>query len=64
MNGPVAGQVMPQTCGGHSDYIAYVDESIDHSLTAIDPEDPVFVLSFCIFRKNDYVTRVTPQSGS
>lgn len=44
---------------GHSDYIVYVDESGDHSLISIDPEYPVFVLSFCIFRKNIYVETVT-----
>lgn len=44
----------------HSDFIIYVDESGDHSLESIDPDYPVFVLSFCIFRKADYVERVTP----
>lgn len=47
-------------CPGYSDYIVYVDESGDHSLTSIDPDYPVFVLSFCIFRKADYVQLVTP----
>jgi len=46
--------------GGHSDYIVYVDESGDHSLTSIDPDYPVFVLSFCIFRKEVYASGVTP----
>lgn len=45
---------------GHSDFIIYVDESGDHSLDSIDPDYPVFVLSFCVFRKSDYVYRVTP----
>ncbi len=44
----------------HSDFIIYVDESGDHSLESIDPDYPVFVLSFCIFRKGDYAERVTP----
>lgn len=44
----------------HSDYIVYVDESGDHSLSSIDDEYPVFVLSFCIFQKQHYATRVTP----
>ena len=44
----------------HSDFIMYVDESGDHSLSSIDPEYPLFVLSFCIFRKDEYVQRVTP----
>ena len=37
-----------------------MDESGDHSLASIDPEYPLFVLSFCIFRKDEYVQRVTP----
>ena len=44
---------------GHSDYIVYVDESGDHSLTSINPEYPLFVLSFCIFRKDVYIESVT-----
>lgn len=44
----------------HSDYIVYVDESGDHSLTSIDEDYPVFVLSFCVFQKEDYAYRVTP----
>lgn len=43
-----------------SDYIVYVDESGDHSLESIDPEYPVFVLSFCIFRKDVYAETITP----
>lgn len=40
------------------DYLVFVDESGDHELTKINPEYPVFVLSFCIIRKDDYVNRV------
>jgi len=43
-----------------SDYIVYVDESGDHSLLSIDPEYPIFVLSFCIFRKDEYAHAMTP----
>lgn len=43
-----------------SDYIVYVDESGDHSLLSIDPEYPIFVLSFCIFRKDEYAQAMTP----
>lgn len=43
-----------------SDYVVFVDESGDHSLTAINPEWPLFVLSFCIFPVEAYVHRVTP----
>ncbi len=39
----------------------YVDESGDHSLTTIDPRYPVFVLSFCIFRKEVYTDIVAPK---
>lgn len=44
----------------HSDYIIYVDESGDHSLDSVNPDYPVFVLDFCIFRKEDYVNKVVP----
>ena len=37
-----------------SDYIIYVDESGDHSLTSINKEYPLFVLAFCIFHKESY----------
>lgn len=43
-----------------SDYIVYVDESGDHSLESINPEYPLFVLSFCIFRKDAYANTMTP----
>lgn len=38
----------------YSDYIIYVDESGDHSLTSIDDNYPMFVLAFCIFKKDSY----------
>lgn len=60
MTEPVAPHAVTRPAGGHSDFIIYVDESGDHSLESIDPEYPVFVLSFCIFRKDDYAMRVTP----
>lgn len=44
-----------------SDYVIYVDESGDHSLTNINPQFPVFVLSFCIFRIPEYISSVVPQ---
>lgn len=44
----------------YSDYIVYVDESGDHSLTKIDREFPVFSLSFCVIHKTDYVDAVVP----
>lgn len=51
---------VPSVAVRHSDFIVYIDESGDHSLESIDPEYPVFVLSFCIFRKSDYAEKVTP----
>jgi hypothetical protein len=44
--------------GKKSDYIVYVDESGDHSLTRINPQYPVFVLAFCIFHKGHYADSV------
>lgn len=43
-----------------SDYVVYVDESGDHSLSSINPQNPVFVLAFCIFAKDSYRTSVVP----
>jgi hypothetical protein len=43
-----------------SDYLVYVDESGDHSLEFINPQFPVFVLAFCIFQKEAYVSEVCP----
>lgn len=43
-----------------SDYIVYVDESGDHGLITIDPSYPVFVLVFCIFKKDDYINIAIP----
>jgi hypothetical protein len=37
-----------------SDYIIYVDESGDHSLSNINSEYPLFILAFCIFEKKSY----------
>ena len=43
-----------------SDYIVYVDESGDANLDKISPDFPVFVLSFCIFKKVSYAETVIP----
>lgn len=37
-----------------------MDESGDHRLDSINPEYPLFVLSFCIFLKNAYANTMTP----
>src|SRR5260221_14230294 len=41
-----------------SDYIVYVDESGDHSLTSIDRNYPIFVVAFSIFSKATYAATV------
>ncbi|MGL5253350.1 MAG: DUF3800 domain-containing protein [Moraxella sp.] len=41
-----------------SDFMVYVDESGDHSLTSIDKNYPIFVLAFCVFYKKHYLTQV------
>ncbi|MBW4980805.1 DUF3800 domain-containing protein, partial [Marinobacter adhaerens] len=38
----------------------FVDESGDHGLKTINPEYPVFVLAFCICRKDAYVQHIVP----
>ena len=43
-----------------SDYIVFVDESGDHGMTGIDQTYPVFVLAFCVFRKQEYMEIVCP----
>lgn len=43
-----------------SDFIVYIDESGDHNLARVSPNYPIFVLAFCIFEKESYVTRTVP----
>lgn len=43
-----------------SDFIVFADESGDHGLVTIDPEYPVFALTFCVMRKDAYTGQVTP----
>jgi hypothetical protein len=45
----------------YSEYIVYVDESGDHTLEKDDPNYPLMVLAFCIFKKSDYTSTVSPQ---
>ncbi|MBS0625784.1 MAG: DUF3800 domain-containing protein [Verrucomicrobia bacterium] len=44
----------------YSDYIIYVDESGDHSIESINSRYPLFVLSFCIIRKDTYAQYISP----
>lgn len=41
-----------------SEYIIFADESGDHGMASINPENPIFVLAFCIFKKDDYCSIV------
>lgn len=41
------------------DYLVFVDESGDHSLTSIDPQYSVFVLAFVIIEKSAYIRQVS-----
>ncbi len=43
-----------------SDYIVYVDESGDHGMGKMDPCYPIFVLTFCVFKKDHYCNVVLP----
>ncbi|MGH7556865.1 MAG: DUF3800 domain-containing protein [Gemmatimonadota bacterium] len=43
-----------------SNFIVYVDESGDHGLVSIDPDYPIFVLLFCLCRKDEYATQLVP----
>jgi hypothetical protein len=43
-----------------SDYIVFADESGDHGMVSIDRDYPVFVLAFCLFHKEEYITRAVP----
>jgi hypothetical protein len=49
---------MTESFGTH---VVYVDESGDHGLTSIDQNYPVFVLTFCLFKKSDYVEKICPE---
>lgn len=44
----------------YSDYIIYADESGDPNPATVDLNYPVFVLNFCVFRKDAYATSVLP----
>jgi len=42
------------------DYLVFVDESGDHSLESINQDFPIFVLAFCIVKKDDYRLQSVP----
>lgn len=45
----------------HSEWIVFVDESGDHSLDSIDDSYPVFVLTFCVISKDEYLQKLVPR---
>ena len=44
----------------YSDYIIYADESGDPNPASVGAGYPVFVLNFCVFRKDEYASSVLP----
>ncbi|WP_138378758.1 DUF3800 domain-containing protein [Luteithermobacter gelatinilyticus] len=44
----------------YADYVVFADESGDHGLDGIDKGFPMFCLSFCLIKKQDYVSTVVP----
>jgi len=46
--------------GGTSRYIAFIDECGDHSMTKLDPDFPLFVLSMIITERQDYAHIIVP----
>ncbi len=47
----------------YSNFTIYVDESGDHSLESINPEYPLFVLTFCLVAKEDYLAHIAPETA-
>lgn len=43
-----------------SDFIVYADESGDHGMVTIDPQYPMFALTFCVMRKDAYTAEIVP----
>lgn len=43
------------------DFIVFVDESGDHWMATPDPNYPIFVLAFCLFKKSDYSHVAVPK---
>lgn len=44
-----------------SEYIVFVDESGDHSLTSIDEQYPILVLCFLVINKKEYIQNLVPK---
>jgi hypothetical protein len=43
-----------------SDYIICGDETGDHNLDNVNPENPIFGLAFCFFKKSEYLSIAQP----
>ena len=43
-----------------ADFIVYADESGDHGMVNIDPQYPMFALTFCVMRKDAYTAEIVP----
>jgi len=43
-----------------NEYVVFVDESGDHGMLEINSDYPVFVLVFCVFKKDDYIDKIVP----
>ncbi len=48
----------------NGDYIIYVDESGEPNPSPSDANNPMFVLAFCIFNKQEYTKQITPMMQS
>ena len=48
------------TCDNQTDYIAFIDECGDHSMSIIDPDFPVFVLAMVVVKRTIYVQSLLP----
>ena len=45
---------------GKTEFIAFLDECGDHSLTKIDQDFPIFVLSLVLVNRGEYVSKIVP----
>jgi hypothetical protein len=45
---------------GNTEFVAFLDECGDHSLTKIDQDFPIFVLSLVLVNRRDYVGKILP----
>lgn len=55
---PVEDETPLANASGFSNWVVYVDESGNYNTDTYSAEYPVFVLAFCIFHKDNYVSNV------